>query len=71
MLEKERKINNYIMLVGALVSLSGFLLYLMGTKIPGISILVVGVVVFMISVAVSNFFYRFDMSETFGGKKKN
>jgi len=60
-LEKERRRNSIVMAVGAVVSCAGILLFLMGSKIPGIVVLVVGIAVIMISWTVSNFFYSLDM----------
>ncbi len=70
MLEKQRKKNNILMLVGGMISLMGLLAIFLDQKVIGIIVLIVGVSVVMVAYSVSSFFFKIDMKETFENSKK-
>lgn len=68
-LEKHRKTNNMVMLIGALVAVVG-LITVFYFKVPGILILIAGIAILLLSWTVSNMFYRMDMRNEIMGKSK-
>lgn len=70
MLEKQRKNNLTIMAAGVLLAVLGIPL-IFWIKPLGITMLIAGVVLLMLTWTISNFFFRIDIKEEFEGKKKD
>ncbi len=69
MLEKQRRNNTYVMLIGLIMATLGIFL-LLWIRWLGIAVLIAGVVVLMLSWSVSNLFFSLDLKNDTDGKNK-
>ena len=69
MLEKQRRNNMYVMLIGLIMATLGIFL-LLWIRWLGIAVLIAGVVVLMLSWSVSNLFFSLDLKNDTDGKNK-
>ncbi len=69
MLEKQRRNNTYVMLIGLIMATLGIFL-LLWIRWLGIAMLIAGVVVLMLSWSVSNLFFSLDLKNDTDGKNK-
>jgi uncharacterized membrane protein HdeD (DUF308 family) len=69
--EKEKKMNNLVIVMGVISSAAGLAVYFMTAhKATGILILIVGVSLLVISLTISNIFFRIRMAELLGENRK-
>ncbi len=69
MLEKQRRNNTYVMLIGLIMATLGIFL-LLWIRWLGIAMLIAGVVVLSLSWSVSNLFFSLDLKNDTDGKNK-
>ncbi len=69
MLEKQRRNNMYVMLIGLIMATLGIFL-LLWIRWLGIAMLIAGVVVLSLSWSVSNLFFSLDLKNDTDGKNK-
>ena len=68
--EKEKKINNIVMVIGAAAAVAGLAVLFAVSLVAGILILMVGTALLVISFSVSNVFYKIKMIELLENRKK-
>ena len=68
-LEKEKRNNMILMIAGAVIALSGLILYTVDLKIAGVLILILGVAMLIISWKISDLMFKLKMIEHQNAKR--